>query len=45
MWAFNRRVTIRALINQTKSISIEERGLTNLERERARERGARTGSI
>ena len=37
MWAFNRRVTIRALINQTKSSSIEERGLTNLERERARE--------
>ena len=39
MWAFNRRFTIRALTNQTKSISVKERGLTNSERERARERG------
>lgn len=39
MWAFNRRVTIRALVNQTKPISVEERGLINLQRERARERG------
>lgn len=42
MWVFNRRVIIRALINQTKSISVEKRGLTNLERERAREEGAIT---
>ena len=43
MWVFNRRIIIiRALINQTKSISVEKRGLTNLERERARERGVIT---